>query len=402
MKKKLLAAFTAIVCAGTMLAACSLNTNISETETTTQAPLTGWQEQDGIRYYYLSDGTPACGWTEVDGVSRYFDEDGAIVSGWTELADGRCYLTEEGTRACGWTLIDGVNYYLDENGAAVSGWVEFSDSRSYFNEDGTPACGWLDTEEGMYYLNENGTPLTLWQDLDAQRYYFGDDGIMVTGWIEDGEYTYYLQDNGVMATGTTQIDGVDEYFTPKGIHILLVNPWCYVPDDYAANLLPLSNGQLVEESCYDALVKMLEDCTEAGFQPLVCSAYRTDGDQQYLFNRKVNSYIDQGYSSGEAWSKAKTIVALPGTSEHQLGLAVDIVDVNRQILDYEQANTPTQQWLMEHCWEYGFILRYPKDTTDVTGIIWEPWHYRYVGYEVAQEILAANVTLEEYIGFTHE
>ena len=92
------------------------------------------------------------------------------------------------------------------------------------------------------------------------------------------------------------------------------------------------------------------------------------------------------------------MVAVPGTSEHQLGLALDIVDMNHQILDESQEETDTQQWLMAHSWEYGFILRYPNDKSEITGIIYEPWHYRYVGRDAAREIYEQGVCLEEYLG----
>ena len=90
-------------------------------------------------------------------------------------------------------------------------------------------------------------------------------------------------------------------------------------------------------------------------------------------------------------------MAIPGTSEHQLGLAVDIVDKHSQVLDNSQADTPAQQWLMEHSWEYGFILRYPEGKSEITGIIYEPWHYRYVGKEAAAEIHELGLCLEEYL-----
>ncbi|MBR2807404.1 MAG: M15 family metallopeptidase, partial [Oscillospiraceae bacterium] len=87
-----------------------------------------------------------------------------------------------------------------------------------------------------------------------------------------------------------------------------------------------------------------------------------------------------------------------GTSEHQLGLALDIVDTNERQLNSTQANNATQQWMMENCWKYGFILRFPEDKEDITGIIYEPWHYRYVGKEAAKEITEQGVCLEEYLG----
>ena len=90
------------------------------------------------------------------------------------------------------------------------------------------------------------------------------------------------------------------------------------------------------------------------------------------------------------------MVAIPGTSEHQLGLALDIIDDSNRTLDRSQENTQTQQWLMAHSWEYGWILRYPNGKTDLTGIIYEPWHYRYVGKEIAAELHSLDMCLEEY------
>lgn len=149
----------------------------------------------------------------------------------------------------------------------------------------------------------------------------------------------------------------------------------------------------------DALEKMLADCRAEGLSPLICSAYRTQSTQEKLFNNKVQSYLSKGYSYDKAVELAKTSVAYPGTSEHQLGLAVDIVSLYYQILDEGQLNTKEQQWLMKNCWKYGFILRYPDNKSDITGVIFEPWHYRYVGAEAAKEIMEKGITLEEYLGF---
>ena len=104
------------------------------------------------------------------------------------------------------------------------------------------------------------------------------------------------------------------------------------------------------------------------------------------------------WSRAAAEKEAAKEIAVPGTSEHQLGLAVDLMDEDYPYLNDHQANTGTQKWLMEHCHEYGFILRYPIGSTEITGIIYEPWHYRYVGVEIAQEIMNLGITLEEYLG----
>ncbi len=399
MKQRFLAAVAATVCIGVLFTACADESPTEpSTQEQTQPILTGWHDQ----HYYLPDGSTASGWVEIDGTNHYFLPDGSPASGWVVLPDGTHYFTQDGCYASGWAEIDGTRHFFDLDGLPASGWVMLEEGNTYFLENGTTAAGWLTLPEGTYYFSENGIPCTLWQELDGARYYFDESGILQTGWLTEGEYSYYLQENGVMATGATEIDGTTQYFTPDGIHVLLVNPWIALPDDYAANLLEFENGMLVEESCLAALQQMFDDCRVAGYRPLVCSAYRTYNDQVYLYNRKVNYFRDQGYSYGDAQVKAGTIVAVPGTSEHHTGLAFDIIDRYHQVLDSTQADTETQKWLMEHCYEYGFILRYPKDTTSITGIIWEPWHYRYVGTAVSIPIRDAGVTLEEYLGFTHE
>lgn len=183
--------------------------------------------------------------------------------------------------------------------------------------------------------------------------------------------------------------------------LTLVNPWNKLPEDWQVDLVTLSNGLQIDRRCYDALQEMMDACREAGYEPLICSAYRTQETQQDLFNNKVAKLEAGGKSHDEAVQEAGTVVAVPGTSEHQLGLTVDVVDVNNQNLTEEQEKTPTQKWLMANSWRYGFIHRYPNSKSDITGIIYEPWHYRYVGKDAAQEIFNKGITLEEYLGVTH-
>ena len=183
--------------------------------------------------------------------------------------------------------------------------------------------------------------------------------------------------------------------------LTLVNPWNELPEDWQVDLVTLSNGLQIDRRCYDALQEMMDACREAGYEPLICSAYRTQETQQDLFNNKVAKLEAEGKSHDEAVQEAGTVVAVPGTSEHQLGLTVDVVDVNNQNLTEEQEKTPTQKWLMANSWRCGFIHRYPNSKSDITGIIYEPWHYRYVGKDAAQEIFNKGITLEEYLGVTH-
>lgn len=181
-------------------------------------------------------------------------------------------------------------------------------------------------------------------------------------------------------------------------NLRLVNPWNALPEDYTIETVTLKNGLQVDERCYPDLQIMIDDCREAGLSPVICSAYRTQEKQERLFRNKIDRLMEQGYSENEAETEAAKVVAVPGTSEHQLGLAVDIADANHQALDETQEDTEVQKWLMAHSWEYGFILRYPNDKSEITGIIYEPWHYRYVGREDAEQIHASGICLEEYLG----
>ena len=189
----------------------------------------------------------------------------------------------------------------------------------------------------------------------------------------------------------------EEGLTPDAWNLLLVNPWNPLPGGYTVNLAQVNANHAVDERCYEPLQQMLEDCRAAGLSPVICSSYRTQAVQERLFYTRVDNLVAQGYSQEDAQTITARGTARPGTSEHQLGLAVDLVDLNYQILDNNQENTPVQQWLMEHCWEYGFILRYPNEKSAVTGIIYEPWHYRYVGREAAKEITESGLCLEEYL-----
>ena len=179
--------------------------------------------------------------------------------------------------------------------------------------------------------------------------------------------------------------------------LLLVNPWNEIPEDYEVPLKTLPDGNKVDEKAFDDLSAMLEACREAGLRPKICSSYRTQSKQTYLYNNKITRLRNAGYSRAAAEAEAGRWVARPGTSEHQLGLAVDIVSQSYQALTKKQEQTKEQKWLMEHCWEYGFILRYPNDKSEITGIGYEPWHYRYVGRDAALDIRDSGLCMEEYL-----
>ncbi len=175
-------------------------------------------------------------------------------------------------------------------------------------------------------------------------------------------------------------------------YLILVNSQNYIPDNYQPELLTLSNGRRVDVRIYPPLQAMFDEARSTGLQLFVREGYRTTEDQQAILDEYIRDYRLMGYSEAEAKRQALYWVALPGTSEHELGLAVDI-NPNTDISTRDEV----YGWLAENAHRYGFIKRYPEDKTEITGVSNEPWHYRYVGEEAAREIFESGLCLEEYL-----
>ncbi len=182
----------------------------------------------------------------------------------------------------------------------------------------------------------------------------------------------------------------------------LVNASHPLDGEYCPRLEEIENNYYFDARAVQELRKMLSDGRKEGLDFWICSAYRTIEKQTELYENKVRRLEAEGMSHEKALERAAAEVTRPGTSEHHLGLAVDIVARSYQMLDEKQEETPEQQWLMKNCWKYGFILRYPTEKTEETGIIYEPWHYRYVGKEAAKEIWEKGICLEEYLEERYE
>lgn len=184
-----------------------------------------------------------------------------------------------------------------------------------------------------------------------------------------------------------------EYATDaNGWNLIMVNDDFHVPQNYAVELTQLDNGERVDKRIYPALQKMFDGAKKDGVYMVVREGYRTPEEQQELMDEKVEEYQEKVLLKFVARWYAEKWVAVPGTSEHQLGIAVDInadgiISTGAQVY----------AWLAEHAHEYGFIQRYPEDKAEITGINYEPWHYRYVGEEVATKIYEEDICLEEYI-----
>lgn len=180
-------------------------------------------------------------------------------------------------------------------------------------------------------------------------------------------------------------------------NLLLVNPWNPITDEYidSVNLVKYATNKEIDSRVLESLQRMIRDGAE--YKLSAASLYRSVDLQVKLYQRKVDYYKNRGYKQAEAERLAATVVARPYTSEHHTGMAVDILGSGYSSLEESFERTPAFKWLKEHCAEYGFILRYPKEKENITGVIYEPWHYRYVGVEAATEIMQRGLTLEEYL-----
>lgn len=147
-------------------------------------------------------------------------------------------------------------------------------------------------------------------------------------------------------------------------------------------------GQQFDVRILEPMQQFVAAAREEGLNVYLSSGYRSYEEQEYLFNRKAEQYGEE---------EAGKIVNRPGTSEHQTGLACDITDTYYELKDSSLENTALYQWMSKHCQEYGFIIRYPKDKEDITGIIYEPWHFRYVGVTAAKYMVEHNLCLEEFV-----
>ena len=216
-----------------------------------------------------------------------------------------------------------------------------------------------------------------------------------------GEYRFSPRDSSALSGRAEEEESDEPSSRPIPVEeqdpLLLVNKDHPLPAEYVPETAALRYGMASSRLCLDDLQAMMDDCRAAGLRPLICSSYRSYEKQEELWRNKVKFYQDQGKLPGEAVELASRVVAPPGESEHQTGLAFDIVDEGYQLLDEKQESTKVSLWLRENAVRYGFIVRYPPEKTDVTGIIYEPWHYRYVGKENAREISSSGLTLEEYL-----
>ncbi len=179
--------------------------------------------------------------------------------------------------------------------------------------------------------------------------------------------------------------------------LILVNKEHAISKEYCPQLRKICKGRLqAAEVLYEDLTRMLQDAGEEGYQYYIASAYRSEEYQQNLINNDVKKLQNQGNSYQEALEQTYRQVMPAGYSEHETGLALDLLASGNSRLDITQETSPANRWLQEHCFEYGFILRYPRGKEEITGIDYEPWHFRYVGRKAARYLRERKLTLEEF------
>lgn len=272
-------------------------------------------------------------------------------------------------------ILSGVCVFILAVGAAVGGYFY----KLYANELGTKAVEAARFEESLDAAEKIIADL---EEKNAELEAAANTNVL------------YLAD----ADGSTyQVEEIPFFVNPDDWRYILVNEVNPLEEEFTVELARFSVGQYVDKRIKESLDAMFAAAKKEGLKLMVCSSYREIKKQQQLMDSAVKRYMRRGMTYTEAFYEAKEQIALTGTSEHHTGLALDIVGVNHQSLDAAQAKTAEAIWLSEHAAEYGFILRFPADKEEITGISFESWHYRYVGEEAAAYMKEKNLCLEEFV-----
>ena len=230
----------------------------------------------------------------------------------------------------------------------------------------------------------------------------------VTEGYENSEFEYVkdnerfnaediLDENEDLITGEMDAEQEKSSMRSSDWNLVLINKQHSVPEDYDFTLGTITGRMQCDERIIPNVLEMLKAAKEDGVNLVICSPYRDFNRQEVLFNRKITAYMKKGMSYLDAYRITAQAVTVPGASEHQIGLALDIICDSYASLNEGFGETEAGKWLAKHSCEYGFILRYPLGKEYITGIEYEPWHFRYVGVEAATMITEEGITLEEFV-----
>lgn len=259
--------------------------------------------------------------------------------------------------------------------------------------------GWAEIQESYEYVPTafNISEEEVIDDNDVIEGYDNKELDVSADKIDQYSLEDILEANEVSrGTGSTHTSAAQR-LSKDDWQLVLVNKQHPIPDDYTFTLGKIKGTMKCDVRIIDDLMDMMEAARADGVRLVICSPYRDYNRQTVLFNRKIDYYMEKGYSYMESYKLASMTVTVPGASEHQIGLALDIVSTSYSALQIGFGETAAGKWLKEHCDEYGFILRYPEGKEYITGIQYEPWHFRYVGKVAAAEIMERDITLEEFL-----
>jgi D-alanyl-D-alanine carboxypeptidase len=206
-----------------------------------------------------------------------------------------------------------------------------------------------------------------------------------------------VEDKETEETENNDASADSDGFSRSDWKLILINKQHHIPDDYTFTLGTIKGSMKCDERIIEELQEMLQAAQKDGISLAIRSPYRDYERQIMLFNRKIKAYMKKKNSYLESYRQAAQAVTIPGSSEHQVGLALDITCDTYTSLNEGFGETQAGKWLAAHSYEYGFILRYPEGKEDVTGIEYEPWHFRYVGKEAAAYMYENELTLEEFV-----
>lgn len=227
------------------------------------------------------------------------------------------------------------------------------------------------------------------EDIENADFYTLDD-------ILGDADVYEIENNHTEVVENAVKDESVPIFDSDDWKLILVNKHHPIPDDYQFNLGTIKGSMQCDERIIADLLSMLQAARDDGINLMIRSPYRTDDRQENNFNNRVKEYMGQGYSYMEAYKKASKVITIPGASEHQIGLALDITSDTHSSLDGAFGDTAAGKWLAEHGCEFGFVLRYPEGKEYITSIDYEPWHFRYVGRDAAMIMKQDDICLEEF------
>lgn len=259
--------------------------------------------------------------------------------------------------------------------------VEDSDVSLAVESEAVPAGQILLDDEAL--ANEYGGEYDIQEDAEGVDTYTIDD---------------ILESHGIdHAQEEQEKENVEGHeFDEADWRLVLINKQHPIPEGYSFDFGTIKGNMKCDKRIIDDLLLMMQAAKEEGINLEICSPYRDLNRQEFLFNKKIKIYMGQGMSYMDAYKVASQTVTVPGASEHQIGLALDIFSDTYKYLDEGFGDTQAGIWLAEHCHEYGFTLRYPKSKEYITSIEYEPWHFRYVGREAASVMQEESICLEEF------